>query len=177
MIRAFSLVKQRIPKSKLYIMGPYVEDPEYYEECLQLVKSLQVDDVIFTGTVNVREYLGKMDLLLLSSISEGQPLALLEGFAAGVPMVTTDVGCCREVVYGSDKDDDFGDAGIVVPVMDFEGMANAVVKLAKDKELRGKMAKAGRQRIVKYYSYQMFIDNYKKIYGSYNYNKLLTDLA
>lgn len=167
MIRAFSVVKQRIPKSKLYIMGPYVEDPEYYEECQQLVKSLQVEDVIFTGTVNVREYLGKMDLLLLSSISEGQPLALLEGFAAGVPMVTTDVGCCREVVYGSGEDDTFGDAGIIVPVMDFESMAEAVVKLANDKDLRDKMAKAGRERIIKYYSYQKFIDSYKDIYASY----------
>ncbi len=167
MIRAFSLVQQEIPKSKLYIMGPYAEDPEYYEECQLLVQALQIENVIFTGTVNVREYLGKMDLLLLSSISEGQPLALLEGFAAGVASVTTDVGCCREIIYGSDKDDTFGDAGIVVPVMDFEGMAESVITLAKDKKLRDKMAKAGRERVMKYYGYQLFIDSYKEIYNSY----------
>lgn len=167
MIRAFSLVQQQIPKSKLYIMGPYVEDPEYFEECKQFVNSLQLENVIFTGNVDIREYLGKMNVLLLSSISEGQPLALLEGCAAGIASITTDVGCCREVIYGSGKDDNLGDAGIVVPIMDFEGMAEAIVKLANDKELRDKMAKAGRERIIKYYSYQKFIDSYKDIYASY----------
>ena len=167
MLRAFSLVQQQIPKSKLYIMGPYVEDPEYYEECKQVVNSLQLENVIFTGNVNIRDYLGKIDVLLLSSISEGQPLALLEGCAAGIASITTDVGCCREVIYGSDKDDHFGDAGMVVPIMDFEGMAEAIVKLANDKELRDKMAKAGRERIIKYYSYQKFIDSYRAIYASY----------
>ncbi len=92
---------------------------------------------------------------------------MLEGFAAGVASVTTDVGCCREIIYGSDKDDTFGDAGIVVPVMDFEGMAESVITLAKDKKLRDKMAKAGRERVMKYYGYQLFIDSYKEIYNSY----------
>ncbi len=178
MIRAFSLVQQKIPKSKLYIMGPYVEDPEYYEECQVLVKSLDLKNVIFTGSVNIRDYLGKMDLLLLSSISEGQPLALLEGFAAGLAFVTTDVGCCHQVIYGSasDKTDTFGDAGVVVPVMDFEGMAAAVIRLAKNKALRDKMAQAGRERIIKYYGYQLFIDRYKEVYGYYQ-NKLNAHLS
>lgn len=167
MLRAFSLVQHSIPNSKLYVMGPYAEDPEYYEECKLLVKSLQLQNVVFTGSVNVREYLGKMDLLLLSSISEGQPLALLEGFAAGVASVTTDVGCCREVIYGS-GDDNLGDAGVVVPVMDFEGMAEAVIKLARDNELRSRMAQIGRERIIRYYSYDGFIDSYKKVYSSYD---------
>lgn len=168
MLRAFSLVQNSIPNSKLYIMGPYSEEPEYYEECKQMVASLQLKNVFFTGSIDVPKYLGKMDLLLLSSISEGQPLALLEGFAAGIASVTTDVGCCREVVYGSDKDDTFGDAGIIVPIMDFEGMAEAVIKLARDPDLRNKMAQAGRNRIIKYYSYQRFIDSYKKVYISYD---------
>ena len=56
---------------------------------------------------------------------------------------------------------------MVVPIMDFEGMAEAIVKLANDKELRDKMAKAGRERIIKYYSYQKFIDSYRAIYASY----------
>ena len=47
-----------------------------------MVKALNVSDVEFTGRINVRDYLGKMDFTLLTSISEGQPLTILESFAA-----------------------------------------------------------------------------------------------
>jgi glycosyltransferase involved in cell wall biosynthesis len=43
----------------------------------------------------------KIGLVVLSSISEALPLVLLEGFAAGVPAVATDVGSCRQLIYGA----------------------------------------------------------------------------
>lgn len=46
----------------------------------------------------------KLDFVLLTSISEGQPLAVLEAMAAGRPAVTTDVGCCRELIEGVDDE-------------------------------------------------------------------------
>jgi glycosyltransferase involved in cell wall biosynthesis len=145
-------------------MGPYVENPKYYQECLDLVASLKLEDVEFTGNVNVAEYMVKLDALILSSISEGQPLSILEGLAAGVPYVATDVGSCREILYGYHDDDKFGDAGIIVPVMDFESMAEAILKMAKNKPLREAMGMAGRERVKKYYGYDDFINNYRAIY-------------
>mgnify|MGYP003303107110 FL=1 len=145
-------------------MGPYGEDPKYYQECLDLVASLKLEDVEFTGNVNIVEYMVKLDVLILSSISEGQPLSILEGLAAGVPFVATDVGCCREILYGYLEEDKFGEAGIVVPVMDFESMAEAILKMAKDKPLREAMGMAGRERVKKYYGYDDFINNYRAIY-------------
>ena len=56
--------------------------------------------------MNVRSYLEKIDFTLLTSISEGQPLAVLEAMAAGRPAVTTDVGSCQELIMG--PGDDFG---------------------------------------------------------------------
>lgn len=123
LIQSFVLIKQEVPNSILYIMGPQDENEDYYHECLQLVDSLQVQDVIFTGTVNIKEYVGKMDLLMLTSISEGQPLAMLEGMAAGKPFVSTNVGSCRELLDG--LDDGIGKAGFVVPVMHYEQLAQA----------------------------------------------------
>lgn len=52
-------------------MGPTDEDKKYAQECFDLVKALNVSDVEFTGRINVRDYLGKMDFTLLTSISEG----------------------------------------------------------------------------------------------------------
>ena len=55
-----------------------------------------MEDVIFTGKVDVTEYLGKMDMTILTSISEGQPLKILDSFAAKKPVIATDVGNCRD---------------------------------------------------------------------------------
>ena len=52
--------------------------------------------VRFLGRVpDVKEYLGRADVIALTSLSEAQPIALLEAAATGLPAVTTDVGSCR----------------------------------------------------------------------------------
>ena len=66
--------------------------------------------------MNVVEYMRKLDFTVLTSISEGQPLSVLESFAAARPCVTTDVGCCRELLEG-EEGDDLGVAGFYVPPM------------------------------------------------------------
>lgn len=163
MLNSFSIVKEQIPKTRFFIMGPTDENPEYFEECKQLVVSLQLEDVVFTGNVDLREYLGKMDILVLSSISEGQPFAVLEGMACSKPSVSTDVGSCRELIYGIN--DNYGQAGLVVPVMSIEKLAAAIVSLCQDPKLRSTMGFNARDRISSLYTIEKFIDSYKKIYS------------
>ena len=78
-----------------------------------------------------------MDFTLLTSISEGQPLTILESFAAHKPVVATDVGNCRELLFG--VNDGFGDSGILTHIMNIEEIAEAMVTLAWHKELREQM--------------------------------------
>ncbi|MFR6580782.1 MAG: glycosyltransferase [Ruminococcus sp.] len=59
---------------------------------------------------------GETDFITLTSISEGQPLSVLESFAARRPCVTTDVGCCRELLEGKEEDV-YGKAGYYVAPM------------------------------------------------------------
>ena len=119
MIRAFSFAKMIVPKLKLWIMGPTDEDEEYAQECFEIVEVLSLKDVVFTGRIDVTEYLGRMDFTLLTSISEGQPLTILEGFAAKKPIVATDVGNCSGLIHGEDGDN-LGDAGILTHIMNTE---------------------------------------------------------
>lgn len=163
LLRAFFLVKRELPDARLFIMGGLEEDPEYYALCRQTVEMLRIQDVTFTGAVRVVEYLPKMDLLMLSSISEGQPLAVLEGQAAHRPFVTTDVGCCRELIYG-DSTDTLGPAGSIVAPMDYEAMAAEIVRLGKDFDLRRQMGNIGYERVKRGYTYEHFIASYRKIY-------------
>lgn len=100
MIYAFFELHERLPKVRLHIMGG-VDDEEYGAECHALVDTLGVRDLIFTGRVNVVEYMEKLDFTILTSISEGQPLSVLESLAARRPCVTTEVGCCRELLEGA----------------------------------------------------------------------------
>jgi glycosyltransferase involved in cell wall biosynthesis len=166
LIRAFKVVKSILPKVKLYLIGPYDEDIEYYEECLKLVKNLSLEDNIeFTGKVDIKKYLKKLDLLVLTSISEGQPLVILEGMACEIPFVATDVGACRELLEGK-KDDDIGLSGIITTPVSPRNTANAIIKLIKDKNLRIQMSQNRRKRVEKYYTNKMFIEKYNEVYES-----------
>lgn len=166
MLLAFDEVRQSFPDATLKIMGSIEEDPLYYRECLEFLEDLEISGVEFTGHVNVKEYLKNIDILLLSSISEGQPLAVLEGMAAGIPFVTTDVGDCRDLIEGGS---DIGPAGFVVPVMDSRAFADAVKKLAVDQALRKAMGRNGRERVKERYNiedmFRSFRDLYNKLGG------------
>jgi polysaccharide biosynthesis protein PelF len=165
MIQSFALVKRQVPEAELYIMGPTEEDEEYYKECLLLVDSLKVEDVIFTGEVRIKEHLGRMDMILLSSVSEGMPLAVLEAMVSAKACVTTDVGSCRELLFGND--DGIGPAGVVVPVMHYEQMASAIVKLCRNRKLREEMGRSGLERIRCHYTREAFLNGYRKLYQSF----------
>lgn len=166
MILAFGAAAASVPNAKLKIMGALEDDPEYYEECRMLVGSLGVSGIEFTGFVNVKEHMSDMDILLLTSISEGQPLAVLEGMAHGKPYVCTNVGSCRQLLLGG-SGDDFGPAGIVAPIMDVEAIAKALIQLCRDPKMREEMGAAGRKRVEKYYRQELFLKRYGEIYAEY----------
>ncbi|MCC2255322.1 GT4 family glycosyltransferase PelF [Ruminococcus sp. CLA-AA-H200] len=162
MINAFYYAKKREPKLKLWIMGPWDEDEEYAQECFELVENLQVKDIVFTGRIDTKEYIGKMDMLILTSISEGQPLTVLEGFAAKKPMIATNVGNCEGLIYG--ESDDLGDAGIVLPVMNIGKISDAIVELASDEDRRRRMGEIGYQRVCGKYRIEYMRRTYEEIY-------------
>lgn len=161
MINAFSVAKQKVPNLKLFLMGPMDENPEYYQECLDMIENFNVKDIIFTGRIQVKEYLGKMDMTILTSISEGQPLSMLESMAAYRPCIATEVGGCRELIYGND--DGLGDAGILVPVMNVEKIADAMVTLGTNPAMCREMGFNGRKRVEKFYQKNSLIEQYQEL--------------
>lgn len=163
MIYAFFELTCRMDNVRLHIMGG-VDDEEYNEECLALVKQLNLEDkIIFPGHVNIVEYFEKLDFTLLTSISEGQPLSVLESLAAKRPAVTTDVGCCSELLNGK-PGDNFGKAGLYVPPMQREKLADAMEKLCESRELRLQMGEAGQKRTYEYYRYHIMLTKYRELY-------------
>ncbi len=163
LLYAFADLKTRVPNVRLHVCGPE-DDPEYAQECYDLVKQLRVEDVYFPGTVNVLEKMQEFDFTMLTSISEGMPLSVLESFAAGRPVVTTDVGCCKELVNGMNAQDDLGPAGLCVPPMHREAISGAMEQLCTHPEERYRMGVAGRERVRRYYRHEEMIQNYLEAY-------------
>ena len=166
MIQAFSYAKKKVSNIKLWIMGSWDEETEYAEECFELVEDLKTPDIVFTGRVNVSEYLGRMDMTILTSISEGQPLSVLESFAAHKPVIATDVGCCRELLFG-DEGDNFGPAGILTHIMNLEELADAIVELALNTKLRLEMGENGYRRVESGFQTEHMRTTYERIYKGF----------
>ena len=163
-IKSAKLVSERIKNFELWIMGPTDEDPEYYKECLNMARALNIEDTVkFFGRVNVLEMYPKIDVLLLSSVSEGQPLVILEAMASGIPVVATNVGACSELIYGA-EDDELGQAGIVVSPKDYRRMAKALIRIYEDDDFRKMAGEIGRERVRRYYTIEKMIENYRKLY-------------
>ncbi len=165
MLQAFAFARQWDERLRLWIMGPWEEEAEYARECFALVAAQHIPDVVFTGQIDVREYLGRMDVTILTSISEGQPLTILESFAAHCPVIATDVGNCRGLLYG--EDDDFGEAGILTHIMNVEEIAGAMLEMAQNPQKRNRMGEAGYRRVMKKYQQQDMVETYGKLYRDF----------
>lgn len=162
LLYAFFELSSRMPNVRLHIMGG-VDDEEYAEECYSLTRQLGLKNVIYTGRVNILEYFTKLDFTILTSISEGQPLSVLESFAARRPAVTTDVGCCRALLGGAEGDT-LGSAGYCVPPMYREGLADAMEKMCLSRARRIEMGEIGQKRVDLYYRQETMLENYRNLY-------------
>lgn len=164
MIHAAKILQEmRIP-FELTIMGPLEEDEEYAEECATLIQQFGLEKEVFlVGKVDIRAYLPRFDVCLLTSISEGQPLAVLEGMAAGVPWIVTDVGACSELINGR-ADDPYGPAGFVVPPVNPRRIADRCAWMYNQRDEAKKLGDNGRQRALSYYQTNRFISEYRALY-------------
>ncbi|MEI6857671.1 GT4 family glycosyltransferase PelF [Psychrilyobacter sp.] len=162
MIKTFKIVTNTIENSELYLIGPYEEDPDYYEECKELIDDLKLNSqIIFTGKVDVMDYLGRLDIFLLTSISEGQPLSILEAMSAKIPIIATDVGDCRGVLMGHKE---IGNAGIIVPPTSYMAMAAEITNLYENKSRLKLLGERGYEIVKKYYRSDKFLNIYTKLY-------------
>ena len=167
-IRAMRRVLNQMPEAEGWIAGPEDEDPGYAEECRNLAESLGVAErVKFLGFRKVEELLPKIGLTILSSISEALPLVILEGYAAGVPAVSTDVGSCRQLIEGLDAEDRaLGHSGAVVNIADPQALADAALSLLADPAAWRSASAAGIARVERYYTDDRMFAHYRRVYAS-----------
>jgi len=149
-----------------WIAGSEEENPDYAAECKNLVTSLDLgDNVKFLGFQKTTDLLPQVGLVVLSSIIEGLPLVILEGYAAGVPAVVTNVGACSQLVNGlAGEDAALGAAGRVVRIADPDALAQAALSLLDNPSEWQRASTAAISRVEKYYAQSMMFERYRSLY-------------
>ncbi|HZE88289.1 MAG TPA: glycosyltransferase [Verrucomicrobiae bacterium] len=157
LLAAFSRLRRLHPGASLVIAGsgPERGSLEEHARALGLERA-----VIFAGhREDARGLLARADLLLLASIEEGMPNALLEAMAAGVPQVATSVGAVPETMED-------GVTGYLVPPRDPVLLAARAARILADGELRRRMSAASRDRFVRRFGRDRMAREHEALYAA-----------
>ncbi len=119
------------------------------------------DVVRWSGAVPPDEAFAEIDVLVLPSQSEAQPIAVLEAMARAIPVVATSVGDVPEMVEHAQRG---RRGGIVVPTLD--AMVDTVIQLADHPTLRRRLGERGRERVRRFYSIEATAGAYQRAYAS-----------
>ncbi len=155
---ALTAIKQTAvsaPYIRLLIVG---DGPQRgaIERCIR--EQSLTDRVSVLGMRNdVPRLLAASDVFLLTSVSEGIPVTVLEAMAAGVPVVATAVGGLPELIRNEDS-------GLLAPAGDASGLANALLRLALRPALRSQFAGVARRRALTEFSAQAMLVQYAALY-------------
>jgi len=141
LLRAFSDIANEVPQARLLFVGSITgyNESHHYEELARFIDQNGLrTKVRFTGhLIEINEALAASDIFVLPSRSEGFGIVLVEGLAAGLPCVSTKVGIASEVIQT-------GVNGFLLERENYREMAKALLKLAKDSNLRKRLAEGAR---------------------------------
>lgn len=134
-------------------------DPAIIRACEKILDKAGIAQNVmhFRGTTSrIRNILHEYDIFLMSSRSEGLPIALIEATAAGLPAIVTDVGGCREVVEA-------GPSGLVVPSSDVEAYRGAIQEMMDEPAQREVFSKNAKKTAL-VYSIEHAADRHAQLY-------------
>ena len=165
-IRTICGVAKKIPTIEGWIIGPAEENEAYAHECQLLIESLGLEGKVkMLGSKDVAEIMPELGIMMLTSISEAQPLVLLEAMASGIPCIATEVGACREILDGvAGEDASLGSCGAIIPIANPSEGSNAIVNLLSDADIWRKTGDIGKVRVAKYYDQTLMYDSYRRLY-------------
>jgi glycosyltransferase involved in cell wall biosynthesis len=159
-IEAAEYVKQKNPSTHFVLLGGSDNgNPKAVPESYLLAKKLSGIIDWIDHVDNVRPYIDDSDVVVLPSYREGGPRSLIEGASMGKPLIATHVPGCREIVEHEVN-------GLLVPSRDVISLADAMLALSEDHELRYQMGRNGRKKVLEEFDEKIVIrktlDVYKK---------------
>jgi glycosyltransferase involved in cell wall biosynthesis len=158
LLKAMTLVKAQEPDAHLLLVGDFA-DEAYKNQIVQEIGTLSLDDTVtYLGRRgDITSILKTCDIAVLSSLSEGLPISLLEYGAARLPAISTDVGQCAEVLG-------HGSAGVLVPPAKPEDLAAAILALLGSETERHRLGEELFKRVAAQYSAETAVEHVAKVY-------------
>ncbi|MFA6393953.1 MAG: glycosyltransferase family 1 protein [Patescibacteria group bacterium] len=156
LVRAYIDMRQRsVREEKLVIVGKATEK---YLEIFKIAEESEFSqDIIFINYIKeqlINRVYSAAKIFVFPSLSEGFGLPLVEAMASGVPVATSNVSCMPEIV---------SEAGILFDPNNTKNMADAIIGLLEDKELRDRLKEAGLKR-AKIFTWEEAAEELKKLY-------------
>jgi|SRR6185369_16413786 len=161
LLNAIQLISTKQYQFEVSILG----NGPLMAELTNRINSQHLNQTIFLRGMckDVSAWYKQFDLFVMSSISEGEPMALLEAMSYGLPVVATRVGAIPVVVRD-------GIEGILVEPGDVNGLAKAIVRMLEDKSLRESMGTNARKRIIETRSIEILVQRYLELYAKMKVN-------
>lgn len=173
LIQSIKYVRAQVPDVQCLIYGAST-DLDYSIRCVNTVKTLGLEDnVKFMGKVKDPEVAyNAADVVVISSITEGFPFAVIEAMACGKGIVATDVGGIHEALEG---------CGLLVRSSHPQELANSIVKLLKDEKLRSTLGSLALKRAREGFTLDQSLGQYRQQYehliNQYNGKKAKKEVA
>jgi len=155
LLDTFERITENLSNVKLLIVG----DGKSRGELEDYSRRLRIEGkVLFLGFRNdIAEILSIMDIFVLTSLTEGISVSLLEAMAASKPVVATNVGGNAEVIED-------GKTGFLVRPKNPEKIAENIIALLKNRSLSTQMGKKGKERVTENFSLKRMISEYESLY-------------
>jgi glycosyltransferase involved in cell wall biosynthesis len=155
LLQAAQLVLSRFPRTRFVFVG----DGPLRMECEANAAQRGIaDSVSFCGhRSDIKSCYAAFDLLVLPSHNEGLPMCILEGMAAGLPVVATRVGSIPEVVLDQET-------GLLVQPGSPQILADAIGSMLGDYEWASRLGESGRERVAQHYSVRSMVSAYVELY-------------
>jgi glycosyltransferase involved in cell wall biosynthesis len=156
LIEAASLVRTEIQDVEFKLYGS-ASDQNYFKQCQQRVKDLSLENtIIFAGSTDKPSLVyNQADLVVMPSISEGFPYAVIEAMLCGAAIVATSVGGVPEALQ---------DVGLLVRPHQPKEIAKAVVRLLKSPEERKTLGEKALKRALELFTQEKCLEKYKESY-------------
>lgn len=155
LLQSFALARQEVDDLVLWMVG----DGDEARSLKELARELGIEGrVRFLGErSDVGDWLAHADVFVLSSVSEGLPVSILEAMAAGLPSIVTDVGGMPEVVRLSD-------AGAVIPPGDTRRLADTIVEYSRRRSELAELGDRARRCYRQHFTPERMTEDYMTLY-------------
>jgi len=164
-VQAVASATERVPNLKALIVGAPVDSPlcrQYHQDLLALIHNLGLEDkVILTGfRSDVARLMSALDIVVLSS-STPEPFGrvVIEGMAAGKPVIATAAGGVLDIIRD-------GTDGRLIPIQDADAMSQALIDLLVDPQKAAAMGRAARRRVEDKFTVPRQVAILQKVYGT-----------